>query len=143
MKVLFFLYLVHMKTIFPFVKTGKADGVSAINTVSGLMSLNADGTPWPAVGDEKRTTYGGVSGNATRPMALRAITAIGNELPGFPILGIGGVDSADVALQFLQGGASVLQVSIYFSQTSAFVCRFRSCSFSQLYHCHLLRCLLF
>lgn len=53
MKVLFFLYLVHMNTIFPFVKTGKADGVSAINTVSGLMSLNADGSPWPAVGDEK------------------------------------------------------------------------------------------
>lgn len=76
------------------------------------MSLNANGTPWPAIGDEKRTTYGGVSGNATRPLALRAITAIGNKLPGFPILGIGGVDSADVALQFLQGGASVLQVSV-------------------------------
>lgn len=74
------------------------------------MSLNANGTPWPAVGDEKRTTYGGVSGNATRPMALRAITAIGNAIPGFPILGIGGIDSADVALQFLQAGASVLQV---------------------------------
>lgn len=88
--------------------------MSAINTVSGLMSLNADGTPWPAVGDEKRTTYGGVSGNATRPMALRAITAIANKLPGFPILGIGGVDSADVALQFLQAGASVLQVCILF-----------------------------
>lgn len=91
---------------------GKADGVSAINTVSGLMSLNADGIPWPAVGDEKRTTYGGVSGNATRPLALRAITAIGNKIPGFPILGIGGIDSADVALQFLQAGSSALQVSV-------------------------------
>lgn len=90
---------------------GKADGVSAINTVSGLMSLNANGEPWPAVGADKRTTYGGVSGNATRPMALRAITAIENRLPGYPILGIGGVDSADVALQFLQAGASALQVN--------------------------------
>lgn len=88
--------------------------MSAINTVSGLMSLNPDGTPWPAVGNEKRTTYGGVSGNATRPMALRAITAIANQIPGFPILGIGGIDSADVALQFLQAGASVLQVSSAF-----------------------------
>lgn len=86
--------------------------MSAINTVSGLMSLNPDATPWPAVGTEKRTTYGGVSGNATRPMALRAITAIGNKLPGFPILGIGGVDSADVSLQFLQAGAQVLQVCV-------------------------------
>lgn len=91
-------------------KNGNADGVSAINTVQGLMSLKADGTPWPAVGLDKRTTYGGVSGNATRPMALRAISSIANKLPGFPILGIGGVDSADVALQFLQSGASVVQV---------------------------------
>lgn len=74
------------------------------------MSLNANGVPWPAVGVEKRTTYGGVSGNATRPQALKAITSIANQLPGFIILGIGGIDSADVALQFLQAGASVLQV---------------------------------
>lgn len=41
---------------------GGADGVTATNTVSGLMGLKADGTPWPAVGLGKRTTYGGVSG---------------------------------------------------------------------------------
>lgn len=51
------------------------------------MGLRADGTPWPKVGLDKRTTYGGVSGNATRPMALRAISAIAQKLPGFPILG--------------------------------------------------------
>lgn len=60
----------------------------------------------------KKKLFSGVSGNATRPMALRAISAIGNAIPGFPILGIGGVDSADVALQFLQAGASVLQVIV-------------------------------
>lgn len=91
-------------------KRGNADGVSAINTVQGLMSLKADATPWPAVGADKKTTYGGVSGNATRPMALRAISSIANKIPGFPILGIGGIDSAEVALQFLHCGASVLQV---------------------------------
>lgn len=74
------------------------------------MSVKADGSPWPAVGSAKATTYGGVSGNATRPMALRAISKVAKELPGFAILGIGGVDSADVALQFLQCGATVLQV---------------------------------
>jgi len=41
---------------------------------------------------------------------LKAISSIANHIPGFPILGIGGIDSADVALQFLQCGASVLQV---------------------------------
>ncbi|CAB1340832.1 unnamed protein product, partial [Coregonus sp. 'balchen'] len=40
---------------------GGADGVTATNTVSGLMGLKADGTPWPGIGRGKRTTYGGVS----------------------------------------------------------------------------------
>merc|ERR1711962_178780 len=39
-------------------KQGGADGVTAINTVSGLMGLNSKGHAWPAVGMEKRTTYG-------------------------------------------------------------------------------------
>lgn len=49
-------------------------------------------------------------GNAIRPIALRAVTAIGRALPGFPILATGGIDSADAGLQFLMGGASALQV---------------------------------
>lgn len=51
------------------------------------MGLRADGAPWPRIGTDKLTTYGGVSGNATRPMALRAISAIAQKLPDFPILG--------------------------------------------------------
>jgi len=41
---------------------GGADGVTATNTVSGLMALKADATPWPGIGRGARTTYGGVSG---------------------------------------------------------------------------------
>ncbi|XP_023660318.2 dihydropyrimidine dehydrogenase [NADP(+)] [Paramormyrops kingsleyae] len=89
---------------------GGADGVTATNTVSGLMGLKADGTPWPSVGRGSRTTYGGVSGNAIRPIALRAVSAIAKALPGFPILATGGIDSAEAGLQFLHAGASVLQV---------------------------------
>lgn len=51
------------------------------------MGLKGDATAWPAVSIDKRTTYGGVSGNAVRPMALRAVSAIAQALPGFPILG--------------------------------------------------------
>ncbi|BFY99961.1 hypothetical protein BsWGS_03001 [Bradybaena similaris] len=91
-------------------KEGLADGVTATNTVSGLMGLRNDGSAWPSVGKQKRTTYGGVSGNAIRPIALRAVSAIAKELPGFPILATGGIDSADAGLQFIQAGASVLQV---------------------------------
>ena len=43
-------------------KEGGADGVTATNTVSGLMGLNSRGSAWPRVGPAQRTTYGGVSG---------------------------------------------------------------------------------
>ncbi len=45
---------------------GKADGVTATNTVSGLMGIRSDTTAWPSVGSAKKTTYGGMSGNAIR-----------------------------------------------------------------------------
>lgn len=45
---------------------GGADGVTATNTVSGMMGLKADGAPWPSIGKGKRTTYGGVSGKDTQ-----------------------------------------------------------------------------
>ncbi|KAN0034723.1 hypothetical protein ACTFIV_001255 [Dictyostelium citrinum] len=89
---------------------GGADGVTAINTVSGLMGLKGDSNAWPAIGDEKRTTYGGVSGNATRPIALRAVSSIRKTLPDYPIMATGGADSADATIQFLHCGASVVQI---------------------------------
>ncbi|BHF62959.1 hypothetical protein SprV_0200594800 [Sparganum proliferum] len=89
---------------------GGADGVTVINTVSGIMKFHSDSTPWPRVGKDSRSTYGGVSGNTIRPMALKAVSAVANALPGFPILATGGIDSADAGFQFLQAGASGLQV---------------------------------
>ena len=74
-----------------------------------MVRLNSKGDAWPSVGREKKTTYGGLSGNVIKPMALRAVSAIANALPGFPILATGGIDSAEVAMQFLRAGASVLQ----------------------------------
>ena len=70
------------------------------------MGIRHDTTSWPNVGKDQRTTYGGVSGNAIRPIALRAVTAIAfvikfsmnfefnlhfyrRSLPGFPILATG------------------------------------------------------
>uniref|UniRef100_A0A068WJR7 Dihydropyrimidine dehydrogenase [NADP(+)] n=1 Tax=Echinococcus granulosus TaxID=6210 RepID=A0A068WJR7_ECHGR len=90
---------------------GGADGVTAINTVSGIMHFDSDSSAWPRVGKERRTTYGGLSGNLVRPMALRAVSWIAKKLPGFPILATGGIDSAEAGMQFLQAGASILQVS--------------------------------
>lgn len=58
----------------------------------------------------QKTTYGGMSGNATRPIALKAVSSIANHLPNFPILATGGIDSGEVGLQFLHAGASVFQI---------------------------------
>merc|ERR1719231_1394492 len=74
------------------------------------MGLKHDAQAWPKVGSEARTTYGGVSGNAIRPIALKAVSAIARAMPGYPILATGGIDSAEVGMQFLQAGAHALQV---------------------------------
>ena len=74
------------------------------------MGLKANARAWPAIGKEQRTTYGGVSGSAVRPIALKGVASIAKALPGFPILAAGGVESAETALQFLHCGASVVQV---------------------------------
>lgn len=76
---------------------GGADGVTVTNTLSGLMVLRPhSGDPWPAVGKNSKTTYGGMSGQALKPVALRATSLIARKLPGFNIMGTGGIDSAYV-----------------------------------------------
>eukprot|EP00823_Brevimastigomonas_motovehiculus_P003735 TRINITY_DN2320_c0_g1_i1.p1 TRINITY_DN2320_c0_g1~~TRINITY_DN2320_c0_g1_i1.p1 ORF type:complete len:1020 (+),score=299.16 TRINITY_DN2320_c0_g1_i1:89-3148(+) len=91
---------------------GGATGVTAINTVSGLVGLHFDATPYRmGVGKNKDATYGGLCGNIIRPLGLRAVSAIARKIPGANIMGVGGVDSGDVALQYIYAGASVVQVS--------------------------------
>jgi len=92
---------------------GGATGVTAVNTVSGLMGFNSQGSPWPGVGDAagpKYTTYGGVSGNAIRPIGLKAVSSICSAMPGIPVMATGGIDSGTVALQYIQLGAPALQI---------------------------------
>lgn len=91
-------------------KAGGADGVTAVNTVSSLQMLKANSDPWPAIGKEKRTTFGGMSGNAVRPIALKAVASIAAAFPDLPILATGGIDSGESGLQFLHAGASVFQI---------------------------------
>jgi len=92
---------------------GGASGVTAINTVSGLMGLNSSASPWPGVGaptGPKYTTYGGVSGNAVRPIALKAVSSIASYIPDIPIMATGGIDSGYTALQFIHCGSPALQI---------------------------------
>jgi dihydroorotate dehydrogenase (NAD+) catalytic subunit len=83
---------------------GGADGVSAINTLRGMA------IDWrkraPAIG----AVTGGLSGPAIRPVALRMVWEIASALPRLPVIGIGGISTADDVLEFLVAGASAVQV---------------------------------
>ena len=58
------------------------NGVIFLKHYNNFKFFSYPGEAWPAVGKQKRTTYGGISGNAVRPMALRAVSAIANAIPG-------------------------------------------------------------
>ena len=80
-----------------------ADALSAINTLSG-MALRADRTG-PFLGN----TYGGLSGPAIKPVALRIVYEVA-QVVGIPVIAIGGVTGLDDVLDFLAVGAVAVQV---------------------------------
>ena len=81
-----------------------ADGLSLINTVLGL-SINK----WTKKPVLPRAT-GGYSGPAIKPIALRMIWETYKKFSSTPIIGIGGIQNADDAIEFLLCGASAVQV---------------------------------
>lgn len=88
-------------------------GVSAINTIRCVIGVNLETLrPEPTV--EGRTTPGGYSSKAVRPIALRMCmelaTMVKNEFPGRSLSGIGGVETGEDAAQFILVGASTVQV---------------------------------
>lgn len=84
-------------------EAGGADGISAINTLIGMA------VDWRRARPVLGRKIGGLSGPAIRPVALRMVYQI-REVTELPILGIGGVGSAEDVLQFLAAGADAVQV---------------------------------
>ena len=92
---------------------GGCQGVSAINTIRSVMSVNLDTLrPEPAV--EGFTTPGGYSSKAVRPIALRMVmeiaTMIRREFPGRTLSGLGGIENGNDAAQFILLGSDTVQV---------------------------------
>jgi dihydroorotate dehydrogenase (NAD+) catalytic subunit len=85
-------------------REGGADGISAINTLRGMA------IDWkrraPCIG----AVTGGLSGPAIKPVALRIVWEIASALPGVPVIGIGGITTADDVLEYMVAGASAVQV---------------------------------
>ncbi|MBR4472568.1 MAG: dihydroorotate dehydrogenase [Oscillospiraceae bacterium] len=80
-----------------------ADGISLINTLLGMrIDLN---TKKPLLAN----TTGGLSGPAVFPVALRMVWQV-YEAVRIPIIGIGGIDSAENVCEMMLAGATAVQV---------------------------------
>ncbi len=85
------------------IEAAGADAISAINTLSG-MAIDR-GRRRPLLGN----TYGGLSGPAIKPVALRVVYEVA-QVVRIPVVAIGGVAALDDVLDFLFAGASAVQV---------------------------------
>ena len=85
------------------VEAGGADGVSLINTLTGMKI------------DVNRRTFavanqtGGMSGPCVKPVAVRMVYQVAGAVK-IPILGMGGIQNTEDALEFLMAGATMVAV---------------------------------
>lgn len=85
------------------VEEAGADAISCINTLTGLAVDIRRRRPRLANGT------GGLSGPALRPLAVRMVYQVVQAVK-LPVIGVGGIMSAEDALEFLIAGASAVQV---------------------------------
>ena len=80
-----------------------ADGISLINTLLGMrIDLR---TRRPVVAN----TMGGLSGPAVFPVALRMVWQVASAV-GIPVVGMGGVSSAEDVIEMMLAGATAVEV---------------------------------
>jgi dihydroorotate dehydrogenase (NAD+) catalytic subunit len=85
------------------IERGGADAISAINTLSGIA------VDVPARRPLLGNVYGGLSGPAIKPIALRVVYEVAQTVE-IPVVGIGGIGSLADAVEFFLVGASAVQV---------------------------------
>lgn len=92
-----------------------ADGISLINT---LLSMRIDlRTGKPLL----KNVTGGLSGPAVFPVALRMVYQAAKAVK-IPVIGLGGVDSAETVLEMMMAGATAVQVGAA-NLVDPFVCK--------------------
>ena len=81
---------------------GGADGLAAINTIKSVI-----------LDDNMKVAIGGYSGNAVKPIALRFVTEIkqNEKVNKYFLSGMGGIETWEDALDFLELGCENLQVT--------------------------------
>ena len=81
-----------------------ADGLCLINTVLGMRIDIRRRKPVIA------NRYGGYSGPGVFPIALRMVNQVSKACPGIPIIGCGGVSSAEEVIEMMMAGASAVEI---------------------------------
>lgn len=84
-------------------KEGGADILSLINTLQGI-AIDIDSEK-PVLAN----TFGGLSGPAIKPVALRMVYQVYSSV-NIPIIGMGGISSGKDAIEFIMAGASAVGV---------------------------------
>ena len=92
-----------------------ADGISLINTLLG-MRIDLRGKR-PVLANK----MGGFSGSAVFPVAVRMVYQV-YEAVSLPIIGMGGVSSADDVIEMMLAGASAVQIGAA-NLVDPFVCK--------------------
>lgn len=80
-----------------------ADGLTLVNTMPGLL-FDLD-TRRPVLG----AGSGGISGPVLLPVGVHAVAQVRRRVD-VPVIGVGGIRSAEDALQYLVAGASLVQI---------------------------------
>ena len=80
-----------------------ADAISLINTITGMAIDIHSRRPKIA------NITGGLSGPAIRPVALRMVWQVA-QMSEVPVVGIGGIATAEDALEFIIAGAAAVQI---------------------------------
>lgn len=84
-------------------QSAKADAVSLINTITAMIIDTK--TKKPFLGNK----FGGLSGPAIYPVGLRMVYETYQKIK-IPIIGVGGIYNANVAIQYILAGASLIQI---------------------------------
>ncbi len=93
-------------------KIAEAEGADAVSLINTLLGMSIDiNKKKPILGN----IFGGLSGPAVKPVALRMIYQVSNAV-SIPILGMGGISNTEDAIEFFLAGATTIAVGTGFFQ---------------------------
>ena len=93
-----------IKSIAIAAESGGADGLTLINSLGPGMKIDIV-TGNPILSNK----FGGMSGPAIKPIAIRCVYDV-YSVTDIPIVGVGGIRSAEDVVEFLYAGASAVQI---------------------------------